>query len=130
MVGDDPLVDRFFRVFYDRFIGNSDIAQMFEGTDMQHQAAMLKASLFELTSCALFGKPSPELTRLALLHKRRGIDAKMLDEWLAALLDTVETFDQGWRQTTERAWRLALDPGIAYVKGFEIPNSTQAVSGP
>ncbi|MEZ5596537.1 MAG: hypothetical protein R3E84_09115 [Pseudomonadales bacterium] len=50
MMGDAPCVAAFFRQFYKRFTAYPDIAEVFAGTDMEHQADMLKLSLFELTS--------------------------------------------------------------------------------
>ncbi len=118
VVEDSPESDFFFREFYRRFLKNSDIAQLFQSTDMDHQAAMLKRSLFQLRSCSVLGKPSAELVKLAQLHERLDIGPEMLDEWFEALIDTVRFSDPLADEATALAWCWAVAPGIFFMKSF------------
>jgi len=106
----------FFRSFYTRFTQHEDIAKMFARTDVEQQVRMLKRSIFDLVGFYVTGCPSAELYRLAHLHKSLGIDAQLLDTWLAALLDTVSEFDAQADEAVRLAWMAALSPGLTYIR--------------
>ena len=79
---------------------------------------MLPSSLFQLTSCAVLGRPSHGLIRLAEIHKRLGIRPVLLDQWFEALLQTVARNDPDFDDATRLAWCWTIAPGIFFVKSF------------
>ena len=108
--------DTFFERFYSRFLSSPDVAQLFADTDMRRQIQMLKRSLFQLVGFYVSGQPSAELQRIADLHVRLNVPAAMFDDWLAALVDTVEELDPEADEVTRLAWCWALAPGITYMQ--------------
>ena len=116
VLGDVDATRHFFRQFYQRFLRNPDIAALFAGTDMERQVDMLKRSLFHLVDCMDQGKPSRELVRLGMIHRQLGITTQALDEWMAALVETVEFIDPLCDEATRLAWCWAVSPGIFYLK--------------
>lgn len=108
--------DDFFRAFYDRFLKHPEVATLFAETDLTHQVAMLKRSMFHLVSYYVVGGPTAELDRLGRIHQQLGISAALFDIWLRALVDTVAQFDPEFDERTELAWCWALSPGIAYLQ--------------
>ncbi len=118
IVGEDPAVDAFFEDFYHHFLQDEALARLFADTDMARQVSMLKNSLFQLTSCAVLGRPSDELVRLAGLHKRLGINPALLDKWFEALINTVADADPEYNEATRLAWCWAIAPGIFFMKSF------------
>ena len=112
----DDSADEFFQSFYVNFLDKPGIAALFASTNIERQVGMLKTSLFQLVSYYVVGEPTAELDRLALLHRRVGIDSDMFDVWMQALLDTTADFDTQYDETTALAWCWALAPGIAYMR--------------
>lgn len=106
----------FFEAFYGHFLKDPVVAGAFRGTDMTRQVTMLRKSFFHLVAFYLSHEPTTELTRIALLHHNIGIDADFYDLWLDALVSAVLDFDPHCDQATELAWRLALTPGITYMR--------------
>lgn len=106
----------FFHSFYARFRKHEGIAEMFRHTDADKQVRMLKRSIFDLVGFYVTGSPSAELYRLAHLHKSLGIDASLLDAWLAALLETVCEYDPQANEEVRLAWMAALSPGLTYIR--------------
>ncbi len=111
--------DEFFEAFYCRFLADPEIAEFFRDTDMSRQAAMLRKSLFHLACFYVTNAPTGELERMARVHWRLGIGAEHYDRWLDCLMITVKEFDPECDPATELAWRLALTPGITYMKLYE-----------
>ena len=118
MVGEGKEVDLFFDDFYRRFLQQPDTREFFAGADMDRQKQMLKKSLFELTSCWLLGQPSDGLMHLAEIHKQLKIPARMMDEWLEALLQTVADMDARYNETVRLAWLAAFGPGIFFFRSL------------
>lgn len=108
--------DEFFEFFYQAFLADADIRDLFRDTDMKRQAAMLRKSFFHLAGFYVTHQPSGELERLARLHHRLGVDDEHYDLWLDSLVATVSVFDAACDLATEMAWRWALTPGITYMK--------------
>ncbi len=106
----------FFETFYRHFLMDKGVAQAFSGTDMTRQVAMLRKSFFHLVTFYMSHEPTEELTRIALLHHDIGIDTAFYDSWLDALVSTVREFDPECELAVELAWRLALTPGITYMR--------------
>lgn len=108
--------DPFFETFYRRFLADREVAARFRGTDMRRQAAMLRKSFFHLAGFYVTHAPSSELHRMAAVHDRLGLDPRLYDRWLDCLVETVAQHDPECDEATELAWRLALTPGITYMK--------------
>lgn len=118
-IATDDSADPFFAAFYDRFLDDPDIAELFHSTDMQRQVSMLRKSFFHLAGFYVTNTPSGELERMARLHYRLGISADHYDCWLDCLVATVAEFDPKCDQATELAWRCALIPGITFMKLYD-----------
>jgi len=114
-IGMDESADDFFRAFYQRFLSQPTIADLFEHTDHDRQVRMLKKSVYQLVTYYVARESNAELDRLAAAHHSMGIAANAFDIWLEALLATVEEFDPQWDQTTRLAWCWALSPGMTYM---------------
>lgn len=119
--------DRFFERFYDVFLEDPGVAALFASTDMGRQVQMLRKSLFQLVTFYVLDEPSPELNRLAEIHKAVGVSPGMFDTWMQALLNTVEELDPGFDELTKLAWCWALAPGITFMK-LRIVDETQTQS--
>ena len=112
----DESSDAFFVEFYNQFLASPEIARRFANTDMARQIAMLKRSLFQLTSYYVTSSPSAELKRLAEFHRDLNITVEMFDAWLEALIQTVDAMDEEADEATLLAWAWALTPGITYMR--------------
>ncbi len=106
----------FFESFYRRFLQDQSIADTFSQTDMNRQVSMLRKSFFHLVAFYVSHEPSAELERIAIIHNRLGIASEFYDLWLDALVSTVAEFDPQFDEITELAWRLALTPGMTYMR--------------
>jgi truncated hemoglobin YjbI len=106
----------FFESFYRHFLKDQAIADAFSQTDMNRQVSMLRKSFFHLVAFYVSHEPSAELERVARIHQGLGIDSSYYDLWLDALVDAVREFDPECDETTELAWRLALTPGLTYMR--------------
>jgi len=111
-----PQADDFFVAFYRRFLRDSEVEEMFVGSDMPRQVQMLRRSLFQFVTYYLVGEVTPEIARLAQLHNARQISHRMFDVWMEALLETVEEFDPHYDETVRLAWGWALSPGVTMMK--------------
>ncbi len=118
--GDDVTISEssepFFEAFYAHFLSDAEINDFFRETDMQRQISMLRRSFFQLVGFYVSCEPSAELERIALVHNRLGVDPSHYDRWLDAIVETVREQDPQCGEITELAWRLALTPGITYLK--------------
>ena len=112
----DESADDFFHAFYKNFLTDPEVAALFTDTDIDRQVRMLKKSLFQLVSYYVIGEPTAELDRLALVHKKQGVQSLMFDAWMQALLDTAAQFDDDFDEVTRLAWCWAFAPGIAYMR--------------
>ena len=115
-VGISDEADPFFRTFYGHFLKDPEIAAAFSGTDMTRQVGMLRKSFFHLVAFYVSNEPSAELERIAVIHNRIGIEPQFYDNWLDALMMTVQEFDGDCDTTTEMAWRWAMTPGLTYMR--------------
>lgn len=119
VIGDGAYNPDFIGRFYEIFTAKSErIADLFKHTDMAAQHAMLHDSLSFLADYALSGRPGPQLENIARVHSRsrRDIPPELYDTWLESLLEAVGEFDPEFDDEVELAWRLALTPGITYMK--------------
>ena len=111
--------ERFFDMFYDKFIASSPIvAEKFRHVDLRRQKRMLQKSLVHVINLYSDLKVPEELSYVAALHSRsqKNIDPWLYDFWIDSLLDTVREHDPDYNVDVELAWRLALAAGVAYMK--------------
>lgn len=126
-IGDEA--GTFFDDFYANFLRRQEIRELFRNTDMAKQGAMLRRSLFHLVAFYVSHEPSAELERIALVHARLGIADQHYDQWLDALMETVRAHDTHCDEATELSWRLALTPGITYMRLLSrLPLPTESAS--
>jgi hemoglobin-like flavoprotein len=110
----------FLERFYQIFVASSpEVAEKFRNTDIRHQAALLRVSLY-CVMLASSGKPEGEahLARIAKIHNRAGRDISpaLYDLWLESLLAAVREYDPELDDDAEQAWRRVLAPGIEFLK--------------
>lgn len=116
-VGITEAGEAFFVRFYDIFLGGSPrVREMFFRTNMDRQAVMLRRSVYELVTFYVTGTLSEALRRVAHIHQHLAITPDLYDRWLDALIATVREFDPECDELTESAWRIAMTPGITYIK--------------
>jgi hemoglobin-like flavoprotein len=108
--------EAFFVRFYEIFLESPRVRLMFAKTDMARQVTMLRHSMYELVTFYVTGTLTESLRRVAHLHQRLALSADLYDRWLDALITTVAEFDPEYDELIEDAWRLALTPGITYMK--------------
>ena len=66
-----PQSDQFFVCFYERFLGDQEVAKLFADTGLTRQVQMLHKSLLEFVSFYVTSDVTPELIHLAMLHQSR-----------------------------------------------------------
>lgn len=125
VVGDGVGIDArgavFFKHFYDRFLNSSEkVALMFKDTDMDQQVKMLQRSMFHMVTFYVSKQEDNYLEGIAESHGKRkhNVEPEFYDLWLEALIQTVSELDPEYDQTTGLSWRLAMAPGIVYMKFF------------
>ncbi len=129
-IGLDTRGRQFFHRFYEIFFNRSeDIRQKFSGTDMEAQVGILEKSMFHMVSFYVTRTDTDFLHSIARTHNRNGYDIKpeYYDIWLESLLDTVRELDPEFQSETELAWRLAMTPGIEFMK-FHYGNPENQIS--
>ena len=62
--------------------------------------------------------PTPSLQKLAEIHSHRGHDVlpEFYDLWLDSLVAAVSRHDAGFNDDVELGWRIALSPGICFMR--------------
>ena len=116
-IGITAVGDLFFARFYEIFLASSPaVHELFARTDMPRQITMLRRSLYELVTFYVTGALTEPLRRVAQVHQHLGVTPELYDCWLDALIATVQEFDPACDELTEYAWRLALIPGVTYIK--------------
>ncbi len=116
----DSYNDAFVSRFYDNFFAQShEIAERFAATNMSMQKTMLHDSLHDLRDFTTDETARRNLQGVAAQHDQAhaNIPPRLYDLWLDSLIATLKDFDPDFDQLTERAWREALAPGIALMKG-------------
>jgi hemoglobin-like flavoprotein len=110
----------FLEQFYKNFIGTSaQIAEQFKNTNFAFQKIMLKSSLHIMVTMASGGmQNSAAMDRLATVHDRqhRNIKPEWYLDWLEALINTIKEIDSLHDAKSEQLWRIAMQPGIAYMQ--------------
>lgn len=110
---------RFFKQFYEVFFGKSEeVREKFKDVDMDSQIHVLEKSMFHIISFYVAKTNTEYLRTIALSHNREQYDIKpeYYDIWLEALIETVEELDPEYNLDLDLAWRLAMTPGIQFMK--------------
>ncbi len=116
-VGITETGESFFVRFYEHFLDSSPaVRALFATTDMPRQVTMLRRSTYELVTFYVTGVLGEPLRRIAQVHQHLNLTPELYDVWLDALVATVHEFDDQCDELTEYAWRLAMSPGITYMK--------------
>ncbi|HJQ65801.1 MAG TPA: globin [Gemmatimonadales bacterium] len=113
-------VPDFFAAFYARFFERRPEAKaLFTQTAFDRQHKLLRHAIGLLLTFP--GQPNAEpniLMRVAERHSRRelGIDPSHYPQFLESLIDTVKRCDPQFTPAVERAWRVSVAPGFAYMQ--------------
>jgi len=109
--------ESFFQDFYTLFTSRSEeISDLFARTDMSRQIAMVKASLYQMVTFYASGVLTESMRGTARAHEHLNIPPQLYDIWLDCLIEAVALHDPVFDEKTELAWRLALSPGITFMK--------------
>lgn len=111
--------NQFFERFYARFLAaDSRVERIFQNTDMARQKAMLKKSLLYCVSFVFNADEVTHMERVAALHDchHLHIEPDLYDLWLESMVANVREFDPQFDHSVDLAWRLALAPGITFMK--------------
>jgi len=109
----------FIKCFYERFFEQSPaVAEKFAQTDMSAQRTMLHDSLLTMAEFGRTKVPGPRLQQLAEIHSRRqqDISPALYDLWLDSLVTAVSQYDPEFNDDVALAWRIALAPGICFMR--------------
>lgn len=110
----------FLEAFYHTFF-NSDpsIRPMFERTDMQKQAGLLKHGLNMLILYSS-GWPSAKtaMEKIAFTHNHEhyNVRPEMYDLWAKSLMSCVRKYDKDFTPALAAQWDAAISPGIAMMR--------------
>lgn len=109
-----------FPRFYRRFLtACPQAAPMFATTDIEGQEKLLRHAIGLLLSVHHEVETEPNvLTRIAERHSQRDldIDPALYDSFVESLIDVVADFDPEYTPEIGRSWRVAIEPGIRYMK--------------
>lgn len=109
----------FVHGFYERFIASSpEVAEKFEGVDLERQAQMLADSLRLVLGAAKgLEQGRKHLEEIAKRHSSRGlgIGAHLYELWLDSLVQTASELDPEWEDDLGDVWRAALQPCIDHM---------------
>jgi len=111
--------EQFFRHFYQHFFEHSDeIKEKFKHTDMESQIGILHKSMYHMIGFYVLNTEHEHLRRIAHTHARSNYDIKpeYYDHWVEALIETVKDLDPHFDREIELSWRLAVNPGVLYMK--------------
>ena len=110
----------FLERFYELFMDSSPVVYgKLKHMNMAHQMIMVKSSLHIMMAMASGGlQQQKALQELAELHSRRQKDVQpeLYDLWLDAMIKAASESDPHFNTQIEEAWRIALMPGIEFMK--------------
>jgi hemoglobin-like flavoprotein len=108
-------LDRFYEIFFSK---SPMIAELFKNTDMGTQKTMLQDSILYMKDFCISRTANEYMRRIARLHSKSGknIPSEFYDVWLDSLIEAAREYDSEFTEETEQAWRIALAPGINYMK--------------
>lgn len=109
----------FIQAFYDLFIASSPkVAQVFNRTDMDRQAEMLRMSLTQMMAFAANRSANVYLQKVAAVHSELGISDELFRLWLQCLLQAVRDLDPHYDARVEMAWRVTMAPGLEFMRCY------------
>lgn len=112
-----PASDALIQDFYQRFFTASpEVASAFRGTDMERQVSVLRSSLHDLVNFHLTGILGHRLRRMAERHRQMDFPVELYDLWLDCIVAAAANQDPEADAYTPYHWRLALLPGVTYMK--------------
>jgi len=104
----------FLDKFYEIFLSSSDeVCQMFKGTDMEVQKAILVTSLVYMSRA--YNDDDPDLLlKIAEKHDKNNLNIKahFYWLWLNSLIEAAYFIDPLFDEKTEKLWKEVLQPGI------------------
>lgn len=109
-------VDAFYQRLFERC---PEAKPRFAQTDFDRQKKLIHHAFGLLLSFPTGAEGEPTiLTRLAERHSRRdlGIDPSFYPPFLESLVDTLRSYDPMFSPEVERAWRMTLSKGVAYMQ--------------
>jgi len=119
VLGNGAYNPAFIGTFYDVFLATSPaVADKFARTDMSAQRTMLHDSLLIMVDFNRTRVPTAALEKLATIHSRAQHDVSpaFYDLWLDSLVGAVRQHDPEFSAEVDLAWRIALAPGISFMR--------------
>ncbi len=119
VLGNGAYNPEFIGAFYEIFLEASPaVAEKFAHTDMSAQRTMLHDSLLLMMDFNRTRVPTPRLLQLGEIHSRRGhnVSPSFYDLWLDSLIVALGQHDPEFSDDVELAWRIALAPGICFLR--------------
>jgi hemoglobin-like flavoprotein len=110
----------FFAEFYTIFMGKSEeIRAMFVNSDMDTQRGLLRGGIMWLIMHAR-GMPDTKIRALGESHSKKNmnIDPTHYNDWLDALIETLESFDPDFSPELAQTWRSTLLPSIQIIQNM------------
>ena len=106
----------FINRFHDEFMGNTEVLEKFNNTNITMQKVILKSTLHLMLNSAL-GTPGVGMLRFAVSHDRnnKAIPAHLYQYWLDAMVSAVKTTDPQFSPELESDWRKVMQPGIDFM---------------
>ena len=109
--------DALIHDFYQRFFAASpEVERAFRGTDMERQVSALRSSIHDLVNFHLTGILGHRLRHMAERHRHMDFPVELYDLWLDCLVAAATDRDPQADAFTSYHWRLALLPGVTYMK--------------
>jgi len=109
----DALIQDFYRRF---FAESPEVAREFRDTDMARQVSVLRSSLHDLVNFHLTGILGHRLRHMAERHRHMDFPVELYDLWLDCIVEAAAARDPEADAFTSYHWRLALLPGVTYMK--------------
>ena len=110
--------DAFYTTLYEHLLASDPrIPPMFAKTSFERQHKVLRHGLGVLIIYAK--RPNPALLeRIAVRHSRGDVDvpAELYECFVESLVAAVTAHDPEYRPEIAAAWRVAMEPGIAFMK--------------
>lgn len=110
---------KFLDRFYEIFLSKSEkVSDLFQQTHMSAQKTMLQDSLIYMRDFYLNRRTNEYMQHIGKVHSKSGknITPELYDIWLDSLLEAVKEYDPEFNDDIDLSWRIALSPGIAYMK--------------
>ncbi len=114
--------DEFFDLFYTNFIHSSPLIKTaLRNTNMENQKSMLKKAITHMVMFFTNKRASQYLIGIAATHKENNdIATSLYENFINALVFTLESFDPNFNNQTAVAWRVTLAPGIEFMKHINL----------